>query len=136
MANAANATVHKTPPPAGVLSPEIKSTPNAVGTAVISENMNTIGTKYVDFSVRHGLQLNCHRSVDDIRPWIMRDIKDHRKCGINEMLRELLARCSVEPDSTKSVQEKETLLKDVFDEVLKICDNSMKEEMMKQFDKL
>ena len=52
MANTANATGPKTPPPDGnpTFPSEIKSTPNAVGIAVISENMHTVGTKYVNFS--------------------------------------------------------------------------------------
>ena len=62
----------------------------------------------------------------------MRDIRDHRKCGIDEMLQELLHRCSLQPDS-KSVQHKKTLLKNVFRDVLKLCDEKMKERMTTHF---
>jgi len=122
----ANATAHKTPPPAGVYSPEIiKSTG---GTAAISENTHTISTKCLNFSL---LEHHRQRSVDDIRSWIMRDIKDHSKCEIDEML--LAARAPSLWQSSARLQHKETLLGNVFCDVLKLCDESMKEESKKHF---
>jgi hypothetical protein len=49
-----NATGPTTPPP-GTSSPdfvpELKSTPSAVGTAVVSEYIGALGIEYVDISV-------------------------------------------------------------------------------------
>jgi len=66
----------------------------------------------------------------------MRDIRDHRKCGIDKILRELLHRCSLQLDSKAVVQHcKKTLLKNVFRDLLKlrVCDEKMKERMTEHF---
>ncbi|KAG0698095.1 hypothetical protein DFH29DRAFT_1082002 [Suillus ampliporus] len=56
----------KTPPPAFNAVPELKlkSTPNAVGSAVVSEHISTLGV-----------------DVDDVRPWIARDVQDYSQEG-------------------------------------------------------
>lgn len=48
----ASAAGSKIPLPGGdsIFPPKIVSTPNAVGTAVVSENMQTVGVECVDFS--------------------------------------------------------------------------------------
>jgi hypothetical protein len=141
MANTANATGPKTPPP--TFPPEIKSTPNAVGTAVVSENISAVGTKCVNFSSAPRttytiLNSIIHGSVDNVRPWINRDVQDFRKCTVDAMLQELLYRCreEFEFDSEGDSEEKETLLKDVLNAVLSICDESMKKTMQTHFSAL
>jgi hypothetical protein len=72
-----------------------------------------------------------HGSVDNVRPWINRDVQDFRKCTVDGMLQELLYRCreEFEFDSEGDSEEKETLLKDALNAVLSICDESMKKTM-------
>ncbi|OAX31211.1 hypothetical protein K503DRAFT_870719 [Rhizopogon vinicolor AM-OR11-026] len=95
----------KTPPGSSSLfPPEIKSTPNAVGSAAMSENIGTLGA-----------------DIRDVRPWITRDIQDHKKCGTDAMLQELLYRCG---DTSKPVPDKSILLKTCLDAVLPICNKS------------
>ncbi|OAX31445.1 hypothetical protein K503DRAFT_777572, partial [Rhizopogon vinicolor AM-OR11-026] len=130
MANTGNATGPKTPPPDDIplFSSEIKSTPNSVGTAVVRESFNTLGT-----------------NVDDVRPWIKRDIQDYKRGLIDNMLKELLYRCksesgsdsaseseSKEKEKEEEEKEKERLLQAAFKAGLALCeDEAMREAMEK-----
>ncbi|OJA20354.1 hypothetical protein AZE42_12668, partial [Rhizopogon vesiculosus] len=130
MANTANATGPKTPPPDGItlFPPEIKSTPNSVGTPVVREGINTLGT-----------------NVDDIRPWIKRDIQDYKRALIDDMLKELLYRCKLESGSDsasasefeskekeKEEKEKVRLLHDAFKAGLALCKVAAMREAMEK----
>ena len=77
------------------------------------------------------LKFIIHGSIDNVRPWINRDVQDYRKCTLDEMLQELLYRCGeeFEFDSEGDSEEKETLLKDALNTILSICDESMKKAM-------
>ncbi|KAG1772956.1 hypothetical protein EV702DRAFT_1281245 [Suillus placidus] len=105
MANNAGATTHKTPPRNSALSAEagLKSTPHAVGSAVVSEHISTVGVE-----------------VNNVRPWITRDVQKFQKCEADTMLQELLARCTGSSQSL-SPSEKLTLLETSLKAVLPIC---------------
>ncbi|OAX31911.1 hypothetical protein K503DRAFT_34340 [Rhizopogon vinicolor AM-OR11-026] len=108
MANAAIVTGPNTPPPAGSSSRfplGIKSTPNAAGTAAVSEYIGTLGV-----------------DVPGLRPFITRDIHDHTKCGPDTMLQELLYRCR---DSSRPIPDKSTLLETCLTAVLPICNDTV-----------
>ncbi|KAG1719638.1 uncharacterized protein EDB91DRAFT_1351878 [Suillus paluster] len=105
MVNTPGATAPKTPPHGVDAVPQLKSTPNAVGSAVVSEHISTLGV-----------------DVHDIRPWITRDVQDFSRCEFDEMLRELLYRCR---DPSKSPPtDKSTLLNDSFQAVLPLCNQT------------
>ncbi|KAG1730187.1 hypothetical protein EDB19DRAFT_2027541 [Suillus lakei] len=105
MANNADATAHKTPPRNSALSAEVglKSTPHAVGSAVVSEHISTVGVE-----------------VADVRPWIMRDVQNFEICEADTMLQELLAGCTG-PSQSLSASEKSTLLQNSLKAVMPIC---------------
>jgi hypothetical protein len=104
MANNAGATAPKTPPHNSALSAEaVKSTPQAVGSAVISEHISTVGVE-----------------VNNVRPWITRDVQSFEKCEADTMLQELLARCTGSSQSL-SACAKSTLLETSLKAVLPIC---------------
>ncbi|KAG2030223.1 hypothetical protein BDR03DRAFT_987217 [Suillus americanus] len=111
MANNASAidTAHKTPPRNSALSAEavLKSTPHAVGFAVVSEHIIT------HIKLRHLRRAN-------VRSWITRDVQNFEKCGGDTMLQELLARCTGSSQSL-SASEKSTLLETYLKAVLPIC---------------
>ncbi|OAX34638.1 hypothetical protein K503DRAFT_785624 [Rhizopogon vinicolor AM-OR11-026] len=92
--------------------PEIKSTPNAVGSAAMSENIGTLGA-----------------DIRDMRSWITRDIQDHEKCGTDTMLQELLYRCV---DTSKPVPDKLILLKTWLNAILPICNKTGETKDIKQ----
>ncbi|KAG2046456.1 hypothetical protein BDR06DRAFT_965067 [Suillus hirtellus] len=97
MADNADATVHdKTPPRNSALSADsetgLKSTPLAVGSAIVSEHISTVGLK-----------------VKNVSPWIARDVQNFEKCEADTMLQELLARCTGRSQNL-SVNEKSKLL--------------------------
>ncbi|KAG0698935.1 hypothetical protein DFH29DRAFT_834252 [Suillus ampliporus] len=93
----------KTPPPGFNAVPELKlkSTPNAVGSAVVSEHISTLGVE-----------------VDDVRLWIARDVEDFRKCEADAMLKELLYCCR---DPSEPLPDKSTLLNACLQAVLPLC---------------
>lgn len=65
MADTSDATGPKTPPGSSSLfPPEIKSTPNAVGSASMSENIGALGAECVTFNVskQHALMVNVEGS--------------------------------------------------------------------------
>ncbi|KAG2353656.1 hypothetical protein BDR07DRAFT_1432487 [Suillus spraguei] len=103
MTDNAGATVLKTPPRNSVLSGEVKSTPLATGSAVVSEHISTVGVQ-----------------VNNVRPWIARDVEKFEKCGADTMLQELLAVCTGFSQSL-SASEKSTLLENSLEAVLPIC---------------
>ncbi|KAG1787204.1 uncharacterized protein HD556DRAFT_1503681 [Suillus plorans] len=107
MANNTNDAVHKTPPRNSASSAHseagLKSTPLAVGSAVVSENISTVGVE-----------------VNDVRPWIARDVQNFEKCEADTMLQVLLARCTGSSQYL-SVSEKSKLLKTSLEAVLPIC---------------
>ena len=77
------------------------------------------------------LKFIIHGSIDNVRPWINRDIQDYRKCTLDTMLQELFYRCREKLGfgSEGDSEEKETLPKDALNTVLSICDESMKKVM-------
>ncbi|KAG1730177.1 hypothetical protein EDB19DRAFT_1913000 [Suillus lakei] len=81
----------------------LKSTPHAVGSAVVSEHISTVGVE-----------------VADVRPWIMRDVQNFEKCEADTMLQELLAGCTG-PSQSLSASEKSTLLQNSLKAVMPIC---------------
>ncbi|KAG1805107.1 uncharacterized protein HD556DRAFT_1437270 [Suillus plorans] len=107
MAGNADATVHKTPPRNSTLSADseagLKSTPLAVGSAAVSEHISTVGVE-----------------VNDVRPWIARDVQNFEKCKADTILQELLARCTGSSQNL-SVSEKSKLLETALNAVLPIC---------------
>jgi len=68
------------------------------------------------------IELSHSRRVDDVRPFITRDVKDFSRCGADTMLQELLYSCR---DTSKPLpeSEKSTLLKTCLEAVLPICKN-------------
>jgi hypothetical protein len=64
------------------------------------------------------IELHRSHSVNDIRPWIGRDVENYRECLVDEMLQELLYRCI---DHSKPLPDKPTLLADCLNAVLPIC---------------
>ncbi|KAG2102560.1 uncharacterized protein F5147DRAFT_615986 [Suillus discolor] len=107
MADNADATVHKTPPRNSTLSANsetgLKSTPLAVGSAAVSEHISTVGVE-----------------VNDVRPWIARDVQNFEKCKADTMLQELLARCTGSSQNLSGSQ-KSKLLETALNAVLPIC---------------
>ncbi|KAG1865728.1 hypothetical protein C8R48DRAFT_833420 [Suillus tomentosus] len=101
MADNVDAIVHKTPPRNSALSAHseagLKSTSLAVGSAVVSEHISTVGVE-----------------VSIVRPWIARDVQNSEKCEADMMLQELLARCTGSFQYL-SVSEKSKLLDFVRD---------------------
>ncbi|KAG2038306.1 hypothetical protein BDR03DRAFT_981703 [Suillus americanus] len=91
---------------------ELKSTPLAVGSASVSEHISAIGL-----------------NINDIRPWIGHDIENYRECPIDEMLQELLYRCT---DCSKLVPDKPTLLADCLEAVLPICNKGKDAKVIKR----
>ncbi|KAG1768849.1 hypothetical protein EDD22DRAFT_843893 [Suillus occidentalis] len=110
----AGGTVPKTPTHNVTVDsvPELKSTPFAVGSATISEHISTVGV-----------------DVNDIRPWIGRDVESYRECHIDEMLQELLFRCV---DRSKPLPDKPTLLADCLRAVLPICNEGQDAQTIKK----
>ncbi|KAF8421729.1 hypothetical protein L210DRAFT_3672555 [Boletus edulis BED1] len=82
----------------------LQSTPQAKGSATISEHISTVGIQ-----------------VSDVRPWITRDVEKFQECGLDEMLKDLLVGCTGK--SRKSVDEayKTRLFQRCLDKVLPIC---------------
>ncbi|KAG1805113.1 uncharacterized protein HD556DRAFT_1437275 [Suillus plorans] len=107
MAGNADPTVHKTPPRNSTLSADseagLKSTPLAVGSAAVSEHISTVGVE-----------------VNDVRPWIARDVQNFEKCKADTMLQELLARCTGSSQNLSGSQ-KSKLLETALNAVLPIC---------------
>jgi ribosomal protein S4E len=63
----------------------------------------------------------------------MRDIQDNRKCPIDTMLQELTYLCTDQPESDFHSEEKATLLENVLNDVMKLCDeDSDMKKIMKQ----
>ncbi|KAG2152830.1 hypothetical protein DEU56DRAFT_908008 [Suillus clintonianus] len=102
--SATGATAPKTAPPGHGVNSEsaLRSTPLATGSAVISDAVNTVGVK-----------------VDNVRPWITRDVDNYKECDADGMLQELL--CGFEQ---RSSSEKSKLLQDSLEAVLDICNNT------------
>ncbi|KAG1789523.1 uncharacterized protein HD556DRAFT_776301 [Suillus plorans] len=101
MVDNAGPTVHKIPPRNSALSAHseagLKSTSLAVGSAVVSEHISTVGVE-----------------VNNVRPWIARDVQNWEKCEAGMMLQEPLARCTGSSQYL-SVSEKSKLLDFVRD---------------------
>ncbi|KAG1720569.1 uncharacterized protein EDB91DRAFT_1280577 [Suillus paluster] len=116
MANTAGTTVAPKTPTHGVnAAPTLKSTPNAVGSAVISEHISTVGVQ-----------------ISDLRPWNSRDVENFRQCGADAMLQELLDGCQ---DTSVPPIEKSKLLKDSLNAVVNLCNNEKIKEHVKAFAK-
>ncbi|KAG2363000.1 hypothetical protein BDR07DRAFT_1405681 [Suillus spraguei] len=106
------APVTNTPPRNSGLPTELKSTPHAVGSAVVSEHIDTLGV-----------------NVDDVHPWIGRDVKNYAKCGADEMLQQLLEMCTSQslPPSQKS-----TLFDTSLEAVLHLCNGPGQAQTIKK----
>ncbi|KAG2067179.1 hypothetical protein BDR04DRAFT_1058335 [Suillus decipiens] len=102
MVNSAAGTAPKTPPHGVNSTSGLNSTPLAVGSAAVSEHISTLGVR-----------------VNDVRPWITRDVDNYRKCDADAMLQELLCGFEERPSSEKS-----KLLQDSLKAVLEICNNT------------
>jgi hypothetical protein len=120
----ASARVPETPVRNSDLPTKLKSTPHSVGSAVVSENIETLGVQCVGSSLcsRHHYptELRYSRRVEDLRPWITRDIKNFKKCRADEMLQQLLEMCT---DSSQSLppSQKSALLGTSIEAVMKLC---------------
>ncbi|KAG2352743.1 hypothetical protein BDR07DRAFT_1436180 [Suillus spraguei] len=98
------APVTNTPPRNSGLPAELKSTPHAVGSAVVSEHIDTLGV-----------------NVDDVHPWIGRDVKNYKN--------QLLEMCTSQslPPSQKS-----TLFDTSLEAVLHLCNGRGKAQTIKK----
>lgn len=95
-------TVPMTPTHGAKTDPQLNSTPQAAGTAAMSEHLSAVGL-----------------GIDDLRPWIARDIEDYKEADIDKMLAELLLRCT----DTSKPTDKSTLLENSLKAVLDICND-------------
>ncbi|KAG0706458.1 hypothetical protein DFH29DRAFT_1022318 [Suillus ampliporus] len=77
----------------------LKSTPNSRGAATVSDHISLVGVH-----------------VDEIRPWIQRDIRQAEKCPVDAMLQVLLQRASLDPKTKQP-----DLLKRCLKAVLPVC---------------
>ncbi|KAG1796393.1 uncharacterized protein HD556DRAFT_299238 [Suillus plorans] len=118
MSNNASATtsVTTTPPRKSEsgLPADLKSTPHAVGSAVVSEHIDTVGV-----------------DVSDVRPWIARDVKNFKRCGADEMLQQLLEMCAA-PNQSLPPSQKSTLLDTSLEAVLPLCNGPGVAQKIKQ----
>ncbi|KAG1772481.1 hypothetical protein EV702DRAFT_1033620 [Suillus placidus] len=116
MANNAGATesVTNTPPRNSGLPADLKSTPHAVGSAVVSEHIDTLGV-----------------NVSDVHPWIGRDVKNFEQCGADEMLEQLLEMC-IDPSQSLPPSQKSALLDTSLEAVLHLCNGSGVARKIKQ----
>ncbi|KAG2086285.1 hypothetical protein BD769DRAFT_1396922 [Suillus cothurnatus] len=108
MVNDADATVPvtSTPPRNSGLPVDVKSTPQAVGSAVISKHIDTLGV-----------------NVRDVSPWIWRDVKNYKQCGADQMLQQLLEMCT-DPSQSLSPTQKSALLDTSLQAALGICNET------------
>ncbi|KAG0694107.1 hypothetical protein DFH29DRAFT_1006643 [Suillus ampliporus] len=106
--NNAGATGPKTPLRNSAVSPELKlkSTPHAVGSAVVSEHISTLGIE-----------------VDDVRLWIGRDVQNFRKSDADKMLQALLERCT-DPSQSLPDGQKSMLRETSLKAVLPLCNGT------------
>ncbi|KAG1869234.1 hypothetical protein C8R48DRAFT_700775 [Suillus tomentosus] len=118
MSNNASATtsVTTTPPRKSEsgLPADLKSTPHAVGSAVVSEHIDTVGV-----------------DISDVRPWIARDVRNFKQCGADEMLQQLLEMCA-DPNQSLPPNQKSTLLNTSLEAVLPLCNGPGVAQKIKQ----
>ncbi|KAG2113446.1 uncharacterized protein F5147DRAFT_46113 [Suillus discolor] len=116
MVNNAGATapVTNTPPRNSGLAADLNSTPHAVGSAVVSEHTDTLSD-----------------NVSDVRPWTMRDDRNFKRCGADEMLQRLLEIC-VNPTQSLLPSQKSTLLDTSLEAVLPLCNGPGVAQKIKQ----
>ncbi|KAG1748447.1 uncharacterized protein EDB91DRAFT_879466 [Suillus paluster] len=123
MVDTPGVTAPKTPPHGVTAASQLKSTPNAVGSAAISEHISTVGTEYVPFCSGHRtrvLTLNNACRVGDVRPWITRDVEDFRECHPDTILQKLLDDCK---DTFVPPVEKSKLFEDSLQAVVQLCND-------------
>ncbi|KAG2132094.1 hypothetical protein DEU56DRAFT_448941 [Suillus clintonianus] len=109
--NAAGATAPMTPRHGVNSESKPNSTPLAVGSAAISEHIGAVGV-----------------DVEDVRPWITRDVENYKECAVDKMLEELLYRCK---DNSKPLPDKSTLLDESLKAVLPICNEGSDAQFIK-----
>ncbi|KAN0073650.1 hypothetical protein V8E55_012127 [Tylopilus felleus] len=97
------------PRPPQTNPPALQSTPQAKGSATISEHINTLGVK-----------------VDDIRQWITRDVENFEMCGIDKMLTDLLVDCTNKSQESVEDAYKTRLFKQCLHKVLPLCNGTDK----------
>ncbi|KAG1778825.1 hypothetical protein EV702DRAFT_1044260 [Suillus placidus] len=117
MANNAGAgtePVTNTPPRNSGLPADLKSTPHAVGSAVVSEHIDTLGVE-----------------VSDVRPWIGRDVKNFEQCEADKMLKQLLEMCT-DPSQSLPPSQELALLDTSLEAVLHLCNGSGVAQKIKQ----
>ncbi|KAG2132299.1 uncharacterized protein EDB93DRAFT_1309956 [Suillus bovinus] len=110
----ATAPVTSTPPRNSGLNTDLKSTPHAVGSAIVSEHIDTLGV-----------------NVSDVRPWIERDVRNFKRCGADTMLQQLLEMCT-DPTESFPSSEKSTLLDTCLEAVLPLCNGPGVAQKIKQ----
>ncbi|KAG1864943.1 hypothetical protein DFJ58DRAFT_866135 [Suillus subalutaceus] len=110
----ATASVTNTPPRNSGLPADLKSTPHAVGSAVVSEYIDTLGV-----------------NVSDVRPWIGRDVKNYQQSGADEMLQQLLEMCT-DPSQSLPSSQKSTLFDTSLEAVLHLCNGPGVAQNIKQ----
>ncbi|KAG1779616.1 hypothetical protein EV702DRAFT_1194993 [Suillus placidus] len=106
MSPAGDTGTSSTPPRANAAAPvvsKIESTPNSRGAAVVSEHISLVGV-----------------NVDQIRPWIQRDIQETKECKADVMLQALLQRASCDKET-----EQPHLLQKCLKAVLPVCNGQV-----------
>ncbi|KAG1754740.1 uncharacterized protein EDB91DRAFT_1076846 [Suillus paluster] len=95
--NSSSTPPHPNVPAQAVSS--IKTTPNSRGAATVSEHIGLVGTR-----------------VNQVRPWVQRDIEKAERCHIDKMLEVLLQRASLDPKT-----EQPDLLGRCLQAILSVC---------------
>ncbi|KAG2096096.1 uncharacterized protein F5147DRAFT_778458 [Suillus discolor] len=90
---------------------ELESTPNSRGASVVSENISLVGVQ-----------------VNEVRPWIRRDIEQAKQCKADAMLQALLQHASCAPE-TKQPE----LLQKCQKGVLPVCNGQVSNGMVAIF---
>lgn len=60
-------------------------------------------------------------SVDDIRPWIARDIQNFKTCEVDSMLQSILAGCALDPSESL---DRSALFQTCLEAVLPLCNET------------
>ncbi|KAG0696690.1 hypothetical protein DFH29DRAFT_1082776 [Suillus ampliporus] len=89
---------------AGLAGSSLKSTPNSRGAATVSDHISLVGVE-----------------VEQIRPWIQRDIQEAKTCQADAMLEVLLQRASLDRKT-----EQPGLLERCLEAVLPVCNGRVK----------
>ncbi|KAG9310654.1 hypothetical protein JVU11DRAFT_9234 [Chiua virens] len=91
-------------PSSGSVATNLQSTPQSLGSAARSKDLLSTGLH-----------------VDDVHPWIQRDIEDAQECALDTMLKFFLSRCATEESKAKEVD----LFSSCYNRVLLICNGEI-----------